>query len=124
MFTIEIYYTTGNSFGSHEETDYIGYSFDTREEARIVLTYIKEHYEMYEKLNEWGMYKQREERIKPYINKPWFIPITEKDNHSFEYGINYKDRRISCFWCGYFETLHYAKIVHESLEEDEDAFYV
>lgn len=118
MYTIQIYYKTGNSFGSHDETDTIGYSFETREEARIVLSYIREHYTMYCDL-EYTYKKVKDEIIKQNEYKPWFI----KDQYDgYKYGIQYKDRRIDCFWCGYFESLYNAKIILENQESDEDSF--
>lgn len=118
MYTIEIYYQTGDSFGSNTRIETIGYSFETREEARLVLSYIKEHYTMYRDL-ENDYKKIKNDIIKQYEDKPWFI----KDKFDgYKYGIQYKDRRIDCFWCGYFETLYNATIILENQESDEDSF--
>ena len=124
MYTIQIYYTTGNSFGSKEETDDIGYSFETKEEARIVLSYIKEHYKMYKELNEWQPYTQRNNKaitreaiLNRYKDKIWFY------SQYPDQAIKYLDRNISCFWTGYFETLHTATIILENKDSDEDCFH-
>jgi hypothetical protein len=43
-FEIKIYYVTGDSFGSHEETERLGPIFEDLEQARVAARRIREHY--------------------------------------------------------------------------------
>lgn len=123
MYTIQISYRTGNSFGSEDVVEDIGYSFETRKEARLVLSYIKEHYQMYKEINEWQPYPRKNKEFtrqaitSRHKDKPWYY--SEYPEHS----VRYLDRNISCFWCGYFETLYTAKIILEDTESDEDTYH-
>ena len=104
MYTIEITYRTGNSFGSHEEVDIVGYSWDSLDNAKESLKRIKEHY-LY--------YRSKNSRYKEKVNKPdhyksdFSVTIMGNDKNKIE--------EISAFLCGYFETLYEVKII-----EDED----
>ncbi|MFA7287407.1 MAG: hypothetical protein WC055_00860 [Melioribacteraceae bacterium] len=106
MYTIEITYQTGDYFGSHEETDIVGYSWDSLDDAKESLKRIKEHYSYYQAKNS---------RYREKVDKPNYY----KDDYSVVIVGNSKDKveSISAFWCGYFETLYEAKIIEE---EDND----
>lgn len=109
MYTIEITYQTGDSFGSNEETDIVGYSWDSLDNAKESLQRIKEHYSYYQSKNS---------RFREKVDKPSHY----KDDYSVVIVGNYKDKveEISAFWCGYFETLYEAKIIEE--EDGEMSF--
>lgn len=123
MYGIEIYYRTGNSLGSEDMTEELGYSFETKEEARLFLSYIKEHYQMYKEINDWRPYSERKNKeftreaiLERNKDKPWFYSDYPQQT------IKYLDTHVSCFWTGYFETLYTAKVVLENTESDEDIF--
>lgn len=117
-YAIEMVYTTGDSFGSHEETEVVGCLWEDKEQARLALSYIKEHYEFYKEANAWRSTKTAKDMEKAVKNKPW----VELDY--WEYGlilpVGNSTQRISAFWCGYFETLHSATII--SVGDDEDRY--
>lgn len=121
MYTIEISYQTGDSFGSEDCLENIGWSFETKEEAQLVLLYIKENYIFNKELEEFNTYSNRNLSTKTlhdkYKDKAWYYKYYTTNT------IKYKDRQISAFWIGYFETLYYAKVIHEIKENNEDIFY-
>lgn len=122
MYTILIKYQTGDSFNSTDTEDTIGYSFETREEARVVLGYIKEHYDLYKTKDSYMPRHVIENKINSCRKKPWF---NNKEDYNWEYSIIYKDTIISCFWCGYFDILYSAHVILETEEDtDKDSFYV
>lgn len=121
MYTILVKYQSGDSFGTDEREEEIGYSFETREEARIVLGYIREHYEMYQDINGYITPQIKENKLKTYRLRPWFN--TDEDSMYYEHTIKYKDRTISCYWCGYFDKLHSAHVILDSPEDDKDNYY-
>jgi hypothetical protein len=118
-YTIEIHYRTGNSFESHDETETIGCIWEDKEQARLALSYIKEHYEFYKEANAWRSGKTEKEMQKAVKNKPWVIELAYWE-HGLLVPVGDSTQRISAFWCGYFETLHGAKII--PIGDDEDSF--
>jgi hypothetical protein len=138
-YKIKITYRTGNSFGSHTETEYLGLSWKNLDIAKENLQFINEHHN----LNNLSG-KKLEKAILLNKNKPWFVlneniyykdkKITKKqeeelkliDNNldNFKYKINSYDyeyciklkadngnfMQMSCFWVGYFESILSAKI--------------
>lgn len=139
MYKIEITYKTGNSLGSHTETEILEVEFSSLEVAKANLLRIKEHYEMY-----FSSYRERNksELLSRYISKDWFVNepklwsisknimiyephknlhkeddlVYKPDYYRAEGCINlYLDNgnkmQMSCFWIGYFETLLSIKIV-------------
>lgn len=117
--TIEIHYATGNSFGSHDETEQIGWEFDSLDEAKQALQCIKEHHQFYHDLDSYEARRNggRQAVIDRYKDKEWFDP--EYPEQRFKFG----DRYISAFWTGYFETLHTATIVFVQKELDPHVYY-
>lgn len=112
MYEIEIYYSTGDSLGIHEETDQVGCVWEDIEYAKLALKYINEHYVAVR-----DSYKQEFE-IRDYYKKPWF---DDYENGAYWYdslilpvskGVTQK---VHAYWLGYFETLHSASILsHDS----------
>ena len=103
MYKIIISYQTGDSFGSHKTENEVGYSFETKEEAQLFETYIKEHYEMFQKYEKLAVPFER--IAAEYENKPWFFKVPGEALHMALCTMLYKEQWISCFWCGYFEVL-------------------
>lgn len=117
--TIEIHYSTGNSFGRYEETEQIGWEFDTLDEAKQALQCIKEHHKFYHELNSYEARRNggRQAVKDRYKDRVWYDH--EYPEHRFKFG----DRCISTFWTGYFETLHHAKIVFVEKHLDPHIYY-
>lgn len=119
MYSIEITYRTGGSFGSKVEIDLVGYTWNDINDAKIALSYIKDHYKLYQNVNDLGSnYNEIEKLIKSSENKPWF------DKDHWKYSLNIpgnsgETSKIASFWLGYFETLILAKIV---LDDEELTF--
>lgn len=119
MYTIEINYTTGSSISSYVEIDTIGYQSESKEELRLLLSYIEKHNEMCLKLNNSYRYSRikKEDILNLYSKEPWFVVDYPPQS------ILFNDRLLACFWIGYFETIHYAKIIAVNKEEDKDCIY-
>jgi len=90
MYDIEITYTTGNSFGSERLVEDLCNPVTSLDVAKENLKRIKEHYIKYEDSPNTGGYYQ-------------LTLLTDG-----------KDRTISPFWIGYFETLHGARVIAEA----------
>jgi hypothetical protein len=112
MWTIEIDYTTGNSFGSERGTEEIGCVFEHLDDAKTALGYIKEHYAAVQAEECSTNYYHRSRGLKfdieAFKSRPWY----SKDywTGSLFVPIGTEEQKISAFWTGYFETLHGAKI--------------
>ena len=111
MYQIEIKYRTGNSFGSHTETEFVGCSWEDLDEAKEALSCIKKHDAYFEEIQSFS-YKRSGKRIKIPKGEYWF---NNKDDyykeHTMFVKINGEPKQISVFWRGYFETLINAKII-------------
>ena len=126
MYTIELTYSTGNSFGSHEETDQIALAWKDKELARTALRSIKEHDEYYKKLN--GYNRQTNDALHEEMQEfEWYTRSSGTSDHTMRgycFALelddgSWKDVSVS-MWCGYFEQLHQAQIVVQEGEEDLD----
>jgi hypothetical protein len=109
MYKIKIDYRTGNSFGSHTETDGIEYEWENLEMAKESLERIKNHYEFYKKNDH--RYTKPEGPLP--IGVIWsgefggllLLELISDSGKLFKY---------SSFWTGYFETLYSAEIVDDA----------
>lgn len=124
MYTIQVTYTTGNSFGSHSETDRIGQSWDNIELAQQALQHIKEHYDFYTGRNSYRRTTTDQLDAEAEKNE-WFTQgayYSDSDSHMKQYSCAAEMddgswmQLPTTMWCGYFETLNDARIV---MEEDE-----
>lgn len=129
MYTIEITYKTGDSFGSHEETECIGLQWEDKALARKALHNIKEHYTLYqENESSWRRERTKEQILAEVIIKDWYVNASK-----CEYDLKYPSfhicsaqmdngewRNLPMFWIGYFEDLREAKVI--SVGDDEDVF--
>lgn len=131
-YRIKIDYSTGNSFGSSDTSDYLELEWDELDIAKENLKAIKEHYKFKNKITQ--------EICKYFENNFWFVKeyqlysisknqaIEENKKHKYPNDTEYRYdmyyvkqcinlkadngnlMRISCFWIGYFENLIGAKI--------------
>jgi len=111
-YTIECYYKTGNSFGSHEETTILEVSWDNLDIAKEALKRIKEHWEWYKYEDNKTNYRYfNTDKI---VKKPkWHKVKTKWDEHDLlnlptDGGVDFQ---FYPPWIGYFETLRGAKII-------------
>lgn len=121
-YTIEIYYKTGDSFHSRTETETVGCIWEDKEQAQLALSYIKDHYEHYQKVNGWNPKVKEKDMKKIVSKKPWVYKELEYWQHGLELPCGETTQRVSAFWCGYFETLYSGKII--STEDDKDSFTI
>ena len=114
-YSIEVSYQTGDSFGSQDTSDVLEITWDNLEIAKRNLKAIKDHYEMYGKLNgyNFGSKDTRQKIVGQYSREPWFV----NDDRSHFHGSlkleadNGNYMQLYAMWCGYFETLHGAEII-------------
>jgi len=109
VYRIRIDYQTGNSFGSHDETDYLDLTWENLDVAKANLKRIEEHYDLYRKINKYGITpKEKEKLIETNKNKDWFTLSTYGDFSSslILKTDDYRDYMLHAFWTGYFERLH------------------
>ena len=110
-YTIEIQYTTGDSFSSSEETGKVGYCWIKLEQAKKALDDIEAHYKCYQDTE--GYHRKNKDCWK---KAAW---STKTDNWKFTVLVEDDDGnrtvKLDAFWVGYFETLNEASVVSEGL---------
>lgn len=137
MFTIELRYRTGNSFHSEQCTECIGHVWKDKELARKALASIKDHYDMYKKIERLGRHGREEKPslVKEMMEKEWYV------NHSNPVGLTI-DGDLNWGWeyclavemddgtwrnvptdmyIGYFEELYGARVAIEH-DDNKDQF--
>jgi len=72
-YRIKIDYSTGDSFSNSYESDLIDLEWDDIEVAKKNLGRIKEHYEMYQRLNSYFNNISQFDIVNEYKNKDWFV---------------------------------------------------
>lgn len=127
-YQIKYYYQTGDSFGSSDETGILEMKWENLDVAKANLQRIKEHYEMVLAISSasWEIRTgkrndTRKDITNKYQNKDWFVndkDYTMRENCIILYADNGNLWRFWCPWCGYFERLHSAEIIHVELEND------
>ena len=127
MYTIEIEYTTGNSFGSEQLTETVGPSWKSKELARKALTSIKEHYTFYQEKEGWHPEQTDKAIFKDVKKHDWYKNVPDREPQYWEYGLAVEMddgswKRMDTFWIGYFETLHGAAVICEGDDEDRVSF--
>ena len=113
MYTIKIYYRTGDSFHTEDTEQILEGSWDNLVILRANLERIKNHYKYYETIYGYSLYKLPELEEPENWNKeyPWQITL---------YLDNGNEWKFHAFWCGYFETLLGAEIVEiNPIEQDK-----
>lgn len=112
MYSIEVTYRTGNSFGSLTETESLGYVWESLDEATEFLKYIKEHMDAVNAAEDSTTNGEYDNILIEASEKVWFT-----DRSSWQYNMMTKSgRSISTFWIGYFETLLSARVTGSELE--------
>ena len=113
-YRILVEYRTGDSFSNEDTEEYIDIKWDILEIAKENLQAIKEHWEMYSKINEYSNKKKSKDKILfEYSDKWWFVK--NSDSYYPEHQMNIKAdngnlMQQTNYWCGYFEHLNGAKI--------------
>lgn len=111
MFTINIEYTTGDSFGSSETSDTVSAVWQDKQLARKALQDIKAHYEFYTARDRWGVTPRERSIIEQKARQStWY----DEPYPEFSIKLLMDDGtylKVHCFWTGYFETLHKAEVV-------------
>lgn len=128
VYRIEIEYSTGNTFGTHVTTNMIDdVVFADLESAKQALKIIAKHKEMCEGAkSSWRMSeKERAEKLAELARQPWAVKSEYSSDYEFQLKVpTSKDcqewETIYCFWMGYFETLHEARIV----SDDDDGMSI
>ncbi len=82
-YQIEYRYSTGDSFGSSDEEGILDYEWENLENAKENLQRIKEHYKMYQEIENVGKYSNKDKRdaceiLDSYQDKDWFAVIEKK----------------------------------------------
>lgn len=123
MFTINIEYTTGDSFKSYKTEDTISLVWKDKELARKALKAIQAHYEFSNASDAWGITPRERSAIKERArNEYWYC----KDYPDYNIMVEMDDgtfRSMNAFWCGYFETLHTAEVITCPGTDDEDKIH-
>ena len=105
LYTVNVYYTTGDSFNSYNDSDIIGMCWENKELALQAVEEIKAHNEVF---TEWGT--SDDKKRKNALNYPWC------NERSPEFTVNLESddgsrKTVGAFWIGYFEYFHYAEVV-------------
>jgi hypothetical protein len=109
MYKIKIEYKTGNSFGSHDETDYLELEFKDLKVAEENIIRIKNHYEYYQKHSDmWHKPKGKLPKGVVWNERYGAILLETIDDDGNIFTEN-------PFWVGYFETLYGASIVFKGM---------
>lgn len=108
QFTIQITYQTGNSFGTEEQTEDVGPTWDLPD-AKQALKDIVAHNEATQAVNgSWSKVKEED-----YKNESWYI------KEFWVYALLAGGKHVHAFWHGYFETLLEARVVPVEELDDE-----
>lgn len=126
MYSIEINYSTGDSFGSNLCTDELEINWNNPDNAYKALELITDHYKLYEEVendSSYASHKKKKELYKKAKKSEWCQNALKKcpkldtgpDDMVFcSIGLETDDGEIviiSPYWIGYFETLHSARVV-------------
>lgn len=130
-YEIEIYYETGDSFGSENVTENLPYQWEDLEVAKAAIKQIKEHTEA-AKQSESSRYRTPKDffDVKEVEDKSWFHMDQDYGNwkEAWKYSIklpidsNGEMMAFQAFWVGYFERIISVKIVIETDEDMEILF--
>lgn len=120
MYSIEIHYQTGNSFGSEELHESVEFVWNTLEDAKEALRRIQEHHAFYKRYHSAGRYAgyhgitdTQDSVLQEAKTKPWYVQPEFGDSFEYILRVPSSDPEhdlLSVFWIGYFECLYGAKI--------------
>jgi len=126
MFSIEVTYRTGDSFGSEVTTTTFG-AWNTPRDAEVVLDIIKQHYHCYKDVITAPTSDTAKSALRNYRKQKFY---TNRDRNDFNQNSESEVVRVCAapdvngvwkqipvdIWCGYFETLYSARVVFEGKE--------
>ena len=123
-YTIQIQYTTGDSFRSYQETNNIDLAWENLEIAKENLQRIKRHYQYYRDSNDYGYPRKSNDEIKRIKAEAKQQVWYHKGRPHYDFIIMLKlddgtEHQYHTFWCGYFEHLHEAEIIVEPIEDHD-----
>ncbi len=119
-YSIQIDYTTGDSFGSERTTGEVGCSWTDINKAKDALQRIKEHHDAYR--DGKREYTAESKFVQAIKDKPWFFAEYGVECWPHLLSVDTDDgtpQQISAFWNGYFETLHSAEIIIDEPESTD-----
>lgn len=114
IYTIQISYTTGDSFSIYPTTNIIGFCWDNLNKAQEALKEIYLHEKYYSNVNYYKHNKLNEQEKIEFLN----IRRNNNEDTLIIKDDNDNDHKISVFWRGYFETLQSADIIELSTTQD------
>lgn len=117
-YTIQITYMTGNSFGSHQEMDELGISWESLDRAKEALRRIREMYEVEEEHGRYWTVNNPEKTPREFSSCAGYTGGKYPDQ-----GINLRlddgtEHRHSTFWRGYFERLIRAEVIVIGVDDE------
>lgn len=74
-YRIKIYYSTGDSFSTRDEIDFLEFSWEDINVAKDNLLRIKEHYEMHREINKYNSKLTKEQLFEKNKDKDWFVSV-------------------------------------------------
>ncbi|EMX1381755.1 hypothetical protein SEPL_025 [Salmonella phage SE_PL] len=123
MYQLEVLYSTGNTFGTHDEERVIDdVVFTDIESAKEALQFISQH----KKMNDELKYERDDTKRKlmklDIESKPWAVKSRFSSDYEFALKVRTsKDStewtEIYAFWMGYFETLYEVRIIDAGRDE-------
>lgn len=126
-YTIEVEYTTGDSYNTYHETNDVGLVWYDEHLAIQALNSIKEQHQFYYQLDIISNRNERTKIIDHILTKDWIDKSkTKKENiDKWKYSISCQMddgsyRHLRTNWLGYFEKLNSAKIVKLKDEKNEN----
>jgi hypothetical protein len=106
-YKIKAEYSTGDSFGSRDETRVLEMSWESLENAKAALNRIEEHYRWYDDQHSWDRGSNKVPQ-----------PVWHQEGHIYEGSVevildNGNPVTFQAPWCGYFERLYGAGIIQD-----------
>lgn len=105
LYTIKIVYTDGNSFGTKEYDDVIGYVWEDKDKAYDAIKRIEEHDNYFDE-KEFALKRNFKTNFKTnedFEDLGEYSIKLQNDNNEYV--------KVGCFWRGYFARLEYAKVI-------------
>lgn len=125
-YTIEVHYSTGDSFKTYDETHDVGLIWNDKALAIKALSHIKEQHQLYYQLDLTYDRKEREKLIQSIISKEWIDQsktlLQKQDHWKFSISCLMDDgsyRTLRTNWLGHFERLMSAKIKRLNSDDEE-----
>lgn len=123
-YNIEIDYSTGNTFGLHDEIRIIeDLIFEDIESAKEALQIIKKHKDMTSSVQGYMSDEERTIKNHELSIQPWAVKSNFGGGYNFQFKVRTsKDSgewvNVYAFWMGYFENLNEARIINADADSD------